>query len=167
MTTTRSFKSTGNPGHYVTWNANSSKMEICTDNSWCQCDHSTTAKIISKRSLRLIYVCKRFSTIINVIVTIKVDWSGMFISNYRLITEKCKIDDFNSHFNELINLNKLRQKKSKSKTLGSDFQQNVSKVLFYQFLKVNKTLEQAMIYQLYDTAMDLNSILTRVCIVVD
>ena len=79
-----------------------------------------------------------------------------------MIKDKFVIDDFNSHFNELVNLNKLRQKKSKSKSLGSDFQKNVSKVLFYQFLKVNKTLEQAMIHQLYDCSMDLNSILKRV-----
>ena len=72
------------------------------------------------------------------------------------------IDDFNSHFNELVNLNKLRQKKGKSKTLGQDYQNNVAKVFFYQFLKVNKTLEQAMIHQLYETSVDLNSILARV-----
>ena len=79
-----------------------------------------------------------------------------------MIVDKFVIDDFNSHFNELINLNKLRQKKSNSKNLGKDFQTNVSKVLFYQFLKVNKTLEKAMIHQLYDCSVDFNSILKRV-----
>ena len=78
-----------------------------------------------------------------------------------MIVDKFVIDDFNSHFNELVNLNKLRQKKSNSKTLGEDFQTNVSKVLFYQFLKVNKTLEQAMIHQLYDCSVDFNSILKK------
>ena len=79
-----------------------------------------------------------------------------------MIVDKFIINDFDSHFNELINLNELRLKKKKSKTLGKDFKTNVSKVLFYQFLKVNKTLEQAMIHQLYESSVDLNMILTRV-----
>lgn len=61
--------------------------------------------------------------------------------------------------NELLNLNKLRLKKHKSKTLGKDFNQKVSKVQFYQFLKIHKTLEKAMLHHLYDSSIDLKSVL--------
>lgn len=68
--------------------------------------------------------------------------------------------DFNSHFNELFNLNKLRLKKQNKE--NDKFPTLAAKVLFYQFLQVNKTFEKAVVQQLFECAISLNGLFLKV-----
>ena len=62
----------------------------------------------------------------------------------------------------MINLNKLRLKKTTSKKVSENFHENVSKVLFHQFLNINKSFEKSMVHSLYEFYLDINIILQKV-----
>lgn len=82
------------------------------------------------------------------------------ISSYSNSIETLKCKDFDSHFNELFNLNKLRLKKQNNEM--DSFPTQAAKVLFYQFLKVNKTFEKASVQQLFECAISLNALFLKV-----
>lgn len=93
-------------------------------------------------------------------------FAGLFFSNYFKGFNKLELKEYSSHFNEIINLNKLRLKKNTSKKVSDKFTENVSKVLFHQFLNVNKSFEKALVNSLYDMYIDFNIIFQKVFVVI-
>jgi hypothetical protein len=91
---------------------------------------------------------------------------GLFFSNYLKGFGKLELKEYSSHYNEIINLNKLRLKKNTSKKVSEKFTENVSKVLFHQFLNVNKSFEKALVNSLYEMYIDFNIIFQKVVVVI-